>query len=842
MEYLFTLENHILTSFLFTFCCLFYVIFLVAMYFSKSKGKEENIRAKIYKNIIIDVIVVFVLQIIDLFCIAYSNISWLNTLVSMLLWYSVIIWCSSYCIYCFAYILDTKETTYKGFIKSDKCVRLIANLTIILLVLYTLYPKDSIGMDNLKFINGVSEYGSLLFLFFMCIFTIVETLFVYKSDRKRKVIVSYIMAFIAFTTVLQLFFSDYILYPIILAIQLFFLYLMVENPDIHLAKEVDKLKVQVENSNKAKTDVLSNMSHEIRTPMNAIVGFSDSLLNSPKFDSEVARGDIQNIVTAGTNLIDIINNILDISRIESGVDELNNKECSIKKIIDELATVIDSRIGNDPIKLIVELDEQLPSIIYGDYTKIYQILLNIANNAVKYTEVGKIKITVDCEYLNQNKVLVHFKVTDTGYGIKKEDYNKVFEKFERIDEKDGTNVEGTGLGLVITKKFVNLMDGKIWFTSDYGVGTTFYVDIPFKVVDTTPIGNIKKEELTSDRTRFLDCSNFVALVVDDNPLNQKVTERLLKQYNFTVDISSSGKDAIYKFKLGNHYDIIFLDNMMSDLDGFETIHIIKSLKDYEIPPIIALTANAMLGMREKCLNAGFDYYLSLPINLKELDRIIHLIFEKQTVGTYVDSKKNNTSNNNLDKVNTIIEDVSDKKEDVKKKEEAPLKVKEEKPVVNDNAKKIDNILNNVDKKEEEKEEQEVKEEDSKQEDLNISTMEGFLRDKGVDMDSSLEFLGDMEMYNMTLNDFLNEVSAKWDRINKYKEDKDMPNYAIEVHSLKSDSKYLGFMNLADVSYEHELKSKANDLNFVNNNFSRLEKEFKKVLEIIKEYIVKYNIK
>ena len=220
------------------------------------------------------------------------------------------------------------------------------------------------------------------------------------------------------------------------------------------------------------------------------------------------------------------------------------------------------------------------------------------------------------------------KVSDTGYGIKKEDFDKLFEKFSRLENATSNEIEGTGLGLVITKKYVDLMNGKIWFESEYEVGTTFYVELKQKIISETGIGEIRepiKEEKKIDK---IDCSSYNVLIVDDNKLNIKVASRLLGTYKFNIDTSTTGKDCIYKVKEGKKYDMIFLDHMMPEMDGIETLHILRKLDGYSLPPIVALTANAITGMKEMYLKEGFDEYLSKPINITELDKLINKYFDK----------------------------------------------------------------------------------------------------------------------------------------------------------------------------------------------------------------------
>ena len=369
------------------------------------------------------------------------------------------------------------------------------------------------------------------------------------------------------------------------------------------------------------------MSHEIRSPMNAIVGLSESLVNNPNFDLEEAKTDIKHISSAGNNLLDIINNILDISKIESDKETLDLKEYSIGNVLMELSSIIDARLSDKPVKLIMEVDSDIPSKLYGDSTKIFQILLNILTNSVKYTEVGKIKLSLTYDISN-DLCNLHFKISDTGFGIKKEDYDKLFEKFSRLDIATKKEIEGTGLGLVITKKYVDLMKGKIWFESEYEVGTTFFVDISQKIIDNKKLGTITEPIKSDNNIDYLDLTGKRILIVDDNKLNIKVASRILSSYKFTIDTCENGKDCIYKVKEGIKYDMIFIDHMMPEMDGIEVMHILRKLDDYTIPPLIALTANAITGMKEMYLKEGFDEYLSKPINVSELNKIIEKYFKK----------------------------------------------------------------------------------------------------------------------------------------------------------------------------------------------------------------------
>lgn len=623
MVWFFSLSDKILASLLTTIGSIIMTSIILIIYLFKEQ--RRNVMSKLYHIMIILVSFMLITEVANTLCLAYDIENILYRILYSVHWLSFLGWFATYYIYCIAYFTDYNGESLIELFNSSIRVRIVSIGLVVACIVYFFFPYIDVTSENIRYIAGAKEYYIIGCLVVIGILILFDAFVKYrKMPTRRKVAVCLVLGFLAAFLILQILFQDICIYVIVCSLQIFFLYFITENPEIQLAKEIDKLKQDIEKSNRAKTDFLSNMSHEIRTPMNAIIGFSDSLLSSTTFDPEQAKKDIQNITVAGNNLLDIINNILDISKIEYGSEEIDNKEVSIKKIVDDLETIIKTRIGKSPISFIKELDPNTPSKVLTDSTKLHQVLLNILTNSVKYTEVGRIKLNLVTEYSQKekNKVMCHFKISDTGYGIKKEDFDKLFQKFNRLDSALEKEIEGTGLGLVITKRLVELMGGKIWLESEYGVGTTFFLDIPFVVTDVTPIGEDVKIVKKNEEAEYLDCSGLTALIVDDNELNIKVAARLLGRYKFNIITSNSGTDCVYRFKSGEHYDIIFLDHMMPEMDGIETLHIIKKLSDYEIPPIVALTANAMTGMREMYLNEGFDYYLAKPINTDNLDKII----------------------------------------------------------------------------------------------------------------------------------------------------------------------------------------------------------------------------
>lgn len=606
---------------------LIFVLLLMVVYFSKQRFL--SMKNKIYRYLLISTVLISVTQIISTLLAIYFKDDFITLFVHRLTWLSGFIWFVLIYYYAYCFITGKTSKNIVSFIKENSRVKFFTYIFVIALIVFYLVPFLKIDETNIIYLPKYVSYYVYAFGGLIVILTLLELIIEFKNTTSRKKLsVAIMLLELAIIFIFQVLYPTISMSAIGTAIQVYFLYFSIENPDLKIISELENVKTDINKSNRAKTDFLSNMSHEIRTPMNAIVGFSEALLNSDNFSEERARIDIQHISNAGNNLLDIINNILDISKIESGKDELENKVFSISNVIMELSSIIEARLGDGKVKLILDVDENIPSKYYGDQTKLFQVLLNVLTNAVKYTEVGKIKLSVSSGLLKNGSIDLNFKISDTGYGIKKEDYNKLFEKFNRLDSAIKNEIEGTGLGLVITKRYVNLMGGNIRFDSEYGVGTTFYIDIPFKVVDSKEVGQITDPTNIIKEVEYIDCSKYRIMIVDDNKLNIKVASRILQKYNFIIDSAFSGQECINKFKQGQKYDMIFMDHMMPEMDGIETMHIIKKLDGFYIPPVVALTANAITGMKEMYLREGFDEYISKPINLAELNKIIKKYFEK----------------------------------------------------------------------------------------------------------------------------------------------------------------------------------------------------------------------
>ena len=401
------------------------------------------------------------------------------------------------------------------------------------------------------------------------------------------------------------------------------------------AEYLEKEKIVADSANKAKSDFLSNMSHEIRTPINAIIGMDEMILRESKENATLEYA--QNLRNAATNLLQLINDILDFSKIEAGKMEIIPVEYHVSSLLNDLINMIQRRAANKGLKFEVEAGENIPSVLFGDEIRIRQVITNILTNAVKYTEKGSVTLRVNFIPIDEENIYLCISVSDTGIGIKKEDIKKLYTAFERIEEKRNRSIEGTGLGMNITNRLLTMMGAKLAVDSVYGEGSNFSFQIVQKVMNPESLGNFRESYKNSIAGRKEYHETFTApnakiLVVDDTVMNLTVIKGLLKQTKIQIDTALNGTECL-KLVQKNHYDIIFIDHMMPGMDGIETLKAIKVL-DSDLnknTPIISLTANAISGAREKYLAAGFQDYLTKPINSLKLEELIVKFLPKDKV-------------------------------------------------------------------------------------------------------------------------------------------------------------------------------------------------------------------
>lgn len=604
------------SSIFFQICSLFYISLLLIIYFSKKRlGTVEN---KIYIILAVTNLIGLILDISSVYTISnMSQYPILNKFVSKAYLVYLLSWMFLFTIYVFIISTNKKIDKNKTELHLSDYKNKVYPATIlyfiflILTIILPLYYKDN---GNVIYSYGPST-NLLYFVSGLCIFTwLICLLLNFKQIKQKKYVPIFAFLIIGtLVTIIQGAHPEYLLMTSMETFITFLMYFTIENPDMKLINELNIAKDQAIKANNAKSEFLSSMSHEIRTPLNAIVGFSQALSEEDINDN--AKDEVKDIMMASNSLLELVNGILDISKIESGKIEIVNTEYQFKNIYDELVILAKARMGDKPLDFRCHYDEDIPSVLYGDYTRIKQIILNILTNAVKYTREGYIDFSVSSVRKDDICRLI-ISVEDSGIGIKQENIPKLFTKFERLDLEKKITIEGTGLGLAITKKLVELMNGTIVVQSIYGKGSKFTIAIDQRVVNKEVVVEKREEKKVSE----VHAEGRKVLIVDDNKINLKVASRLLENYKLDITTVESGALCIDKVN-SDTYDLILMDDMMPNMSGVETLHKLKEIDGFATP-VVALTANAVTGMKEKYLNDGFDDYLAKPINRDELNNIV----------------------------------------------------------------------------------------------------------------------------------------------------------------------------------------------------------------------------
>ena len=523
------------------------------------------------------------------------------------------------------YILSTLYSE-KLFNSKSSTIRniLIGFFQFILIMVLPL--NFTINDNGAMFAYGISTIVTYFLSFIYVIILIYVLLSKIKFAKQSKYIPLYLFFVLGtFCTIIQAINPALFLVVPLEALLTAVMYFTIENPDAKMIEQLNKARDEAVKANQAKTDFLSSMSHEIRTPLNAICGFSNSLLENDGV-SDDAKGDVKNIIMASDTLLELVNGILDISKIEANKLEIIDSVYSFKKMYEELILLTKARIGEKPIEFKHSYDESIPEFLYGDGIRVKQVIINLLTNSAKYTKDGYIDFRINSIQKN-NIIRLIISVEDSGIGIKKESIDKLFTKFERLGVEKQTTTEGTGLGLAITKKLVEMMGGKIVVQSIYGKGSIFTISLDQRMLTNEELTKVMKEKETEEKTdEIIDATGKSILVVDDNMLNLKVAERLLKAYKCNITLVSSGSECLDKVS-NNKYDLILLDDMMPRMSGTETLQKLKEIETFNTP-VVALTANAITGMKEEYINRGFNDYLSKPIIKEDLNRVMKKYLKK----------------------------------------------------------------------------------------------------------------------------------------------------------------------------------------------------------------------
>ena len=511
---------------------------------------------------------------------------------------------------CYVYIISTKDY----MIKFKKFLRILLIVFIISCCIISYLPLYFNG-EHSDYCFGPAVNCLYIVVSIMTMYCVLKIAFNFKNVKYKKMIPVFVFLIgISCASVFQHLYPEFTLATIVEFFVLFIMYHTIENPDIAIIGQLEKAKNEANRANKAKSEFLSSMSHEIRTPLNAIIGFSEFIVETD--DINEAHSQAKDVMNASQILLETVNGILDISKVEAGKLEIVEDNYNLMELLDNTVKMAKARLGDKPLDFRVHFAPDLPDTLYGDRGNIQKVLINLLTNAIKYTNEGYIDYSVQCTK-TENHCRLIVTVKDSGIGIKKENIDKLFTRFQRFDEKRNGTIEGTGLGLAITKQLVEMMGGNIVVSSIYGEGSNFTVALDQKL----SLTHVAPKTTITDNSVGIDFSNKKVLVVDDNNLNLKLASRLFLKYNCQIKTVNSGFECLDLITAGNKFDIIFLDDVMPKMLGSETLVRLKKTEGFNTP-VVALTANAVSGMREKYLLLGFDDYLAKPIERNELDVIL----------------------------------------------------------------------------------------------------------------------------------------------------------------------------------------------------------------------------
>ena len=599
-----------------------YSIVIMSLYFWKKKAKDERRLANLFFTIL--VIFLVVLGILDIGCVfAIANMDKHPIFTEVLCRVHIladIVFTSVALVY--IYSVTINETLITNYTKTRRVlgVALIIIDALIYVVTFMLPIAYHTNINPRYLLIG--GQGMYIIFFMSLIGAIASTIMIwrYRKTNPKELnapVLYFSIVFMFFSILVFVIFNYRFNMVYIMYVFLFnALFFTIESQDTKLLSQAEESRKEAEAANKAKSDFLASISHEIRTPMNTILGFSQALLEEKELTQDLVKRDVKDIKQASGDLLELINNILDISRIESGKEKTDSKEYRIEDLLLEINSVTSAKVSRDVLDFKINVDGNIPTKFKGDSDKIYKILVNVLANAISHTKFGSVSLDVGGAYVGDNYKL-SLIVANTGHEMTEAEFNRSFEDFSEEGSSIGT--DSVKLGLIVAKRLIEIMGGTIDFKNEKGKGTRYLISLDQVVVDDMKVGAISFDNSGVVERKLLNLAGKKALVVDDNIVNIKLATRLLEQFNLDLSSTSNGRDCIELVKK-NHYDIIFLDHMMPDLDGIATVHILRD--DGCTVPVIALTANSYSGSRDRYISEGFTDYLAKPFKYKDLHKIL----------------------------------------------------------------------------------------------------------------------------------------------------------------------------------------------------------------------------
>ena len=750
---------------------LIHVIMILIVYLIKPKEKE--LKNKIFIALVSVAMSSLIFDILSVLLGVYTNNDFITSIMCKLHLSTILAWMivfTYYLILMSSYDNDD-ETTSSLKIDFKSLSKKSLLLGIICVVVIWGLPLKIIQ-------NGAKFYplGPSVYFCYICFgICYIKWLYIMLKRKKRsdKNVFNSLLAFLAFAAViliLQILHPEYLLVSSVLAFVTILTYHSIENPDIYAIKALNIATQQAESANHAKSEFLSSVSHEIRTPLNAIVDFSQSLAKEEI--SGPAKDEVKEILNASTILLETINGILEVSKLEANKIQIINKDYSTKKLISEIANTANMRLGSKSVELKFEIDEKLPPVLNGDSVRIKEIIYNLISNSIKFTKEGYILLKIDSISAN-NKCLLTIIVEDTGIGMTEQDLEMLFVKFQKFEIDKNINISGTGLGMAITKGLVELMDGEIDVKSSYGKGTTFTI--------------LLEQEISNNELEFseeyeikliepFDASGQKVLVVDDNKINLRLAQNLLSKYKLDIELCESGRECINKIMNNEKYDLILLDMMMPKMKGSEVLDKLKKIPEFNTP-VIALTADVIAGMEEKYISYGFKDCLPKPI----LEENLYNLLKNYLRDTRKDKNENKL---NLSKQDSFKEDLT-------------------LPKLNKDVIKIDDI---------------------EPPQINLLSELIDLTNKKIliDLAEKSQILENND--NRTISNINTPTSVKkimlkeLENLKKSKNNKDFDSYAITANKIKLIAENNNYIDICKLAYEHELAGKTLYQEYINENF------------------------